>query len=323
MGDQIASTGLPKQTLVETVEPPDRSSKQGLTLPKPEITQFDGVTLSPAKSEGKKATQNYLQESFEKELSRVKKTTDYNDTSSLFSNNTDNDSTRKFISILDKINENQIKKNRFYTEIIKDIDFEQQHLQGHLHASEAKKHDDYSDVPSFDESMRAVPINEHFSTNQYTNRSENTGAVDPNAAYVLSVRGPNSAQTRGNNSGHQIEHILEVHQPNQHEIIFECSKEWTVNQTPDMREKEVMPAHLALHFERMRNEVPDTTEASPQIKTSLGTSQDIKDRRSQPSKIYRLNCQKELFTTNKDKDDHMFDIGSFDNSQHAGRKSAS
>lgn len=42
-----------------------------------------------------------------------------------------------------------------------------------------------------------------------------------------------------------LEHILEAHQPDTHDIIFECSKEWTVNQTPELREKEAIPAHLA------------------------------------------------------------------------------
>lgn len=257
-----------------------------------EPIQAEGIYLSPRKSETSKAVQGCLQESFEKELSRVKKTAEYNDTSSLFSNNTDNDSTIKFISILDKINENQIKKNKFYSEIIKDIDFEHQQHNNQLGQTQSKHKEDYFELPSFDDSVKGI---QKSSRNQFSlkeNGMEDSETHERGRLHLEKVKGYKPSELRTSSSGTHIEHILEVHQPNQHEIIFECSKEWTVNQTPDMREKELMPSHLALHFERLRQSaLNDHTESSPQVKNST-------DESTAPSKIYRLNCQKELFQSN-------------------------
>lgn len=269
-----------------------------------EISAFEGPTLSPRKSECKKQGQNYLQESFEKELSKVKKATEYNDTSSLFSNNTDNDSTIKFISILDKINENQIKKNKFYSEIIKDIDFEHQTMQGQLCSSDKKKLEECYDMPSFDDSVRFVSKTDRVRSAQTSNRTPQQDDHPGDASYMVKLKGGSPANLRPSGGVNNIDHLLELHQPNQHEIIFECSKEWTVNQTPDMREKDMMPQHLALHFERMRQDAIDAVEALPQLKASI----DTKDRHShQTSRVYRLNCQKELFTASPQADNVSVD----------------
>lgn len=104
-------------------------------------------------------------------------------------------STSKFLKILDKINENQSKKNKFYSQIIKDY--------------------------------KPETANEEFTNCSNINNIDNTTNIGT------------------------LEHLLEAHQPNQNDIIFECSKEWTVNQTPELREKEAIPAHLALQLGKM------------------------------------------------------------------------
>jgi hypothetical protein len=256
---------------------------------KHENQHLEGPYLSPRKSDTSKAVHGCLQESFEKELSRVKKTAEYNDTSSLFSNNTDNDSTIKFISILDKINENQIKKNKFYSEIIKDIDLEHHHHNSQISHFQSKHKEDYLEFPSFDESTKGVTksARNQFPSREHGNDDSHYG--DRDRLYLEKVKGAKAGEVRASNNGNQIEHILEVHQPNQHEIIFECSKEWTVNQTPDMREKELIPAHLAAHFERLRQSaLNENFESSP-------PSKNLGEECAAPSRIYRLNCQKELF----------------------------
>lgn len=119
---------------------------------------------------------------------------DGDDEASIFTMNThEQDTTSKYINILDKINDNQMKKNKFYSDIIKDID----------------------------------------------------------------------ADTH-------INHILKIHQPQDFDIIYECSKEYTVNQTPDLRDKEMKMVHL---------HTDDTVDDVPQLN------------------MYRLKCQKDLFSS--------------------------
>lgn len=296
MGTKAVQLNLNRLTAGDLKANPDAISRTQTTeinCDQHEAKQPEGHHLSPRKSEPSNFMHNCLQESFEKELSRVKKTAEYNDTSSLFSNNTDNDSTIKFISILDKINENQIKKNKFYSEIIKDIDLEHQNHSNQLGQAHAKLKDEYFELPSFDDSIKGMPKSARNQLALKETGSEDSEILDRDRLYHEKIKGSKLAELKTSNSGNHIEHILEVHQPNQHEIIFECSKEWTVNQTPDMREKELMPAHLALHFERLRQSTfHENLESSPQIKALVEES-------TAPSKIYRLNCQKELFQSSQ------------------------
>jgi hypothetical protein len=225
----------------------------------------------PSHGGSKRQTQSYLHESSEKELAKDKKNgvqalADFNDgSSSMFSSQTDNDSTLKFINILDKINENQNKKNRFYSEIIKDIDLGEKLANPQLN--------------NIDHQSQRFQI-ESLKTDQSEEKED----------FSLPWRRPLvKSQGRGGPAQAQhIDHILELHQPSQNEIIFECSKEWTVNQTPDMREKEVMPPHLAQHFERLRGEAVEIS-SPPRLGDTPEEAQHL------PPRVYRLSCQKDLF----------------------------
>ena len=241
-----------------------------------------GAAILATKADSKRKSQSYLQESFEKELSKVKRLQDYQEASSLFSNNTDNDSTIKFISILDKINENQMKKNRFYSEIIKDGDGEAKNEA----INESETIENFN-ILSIEENSPLPPAKHQLSRS--SNRDslgtaeQNQNMMNQNWRFaeqngIMKVAGPAYLSTQN------IDHLLEMHQPNQHEIIFECSKEWTVNQTPDMRDKESMPPHLALHFERLRA-AGETGDITPDQKGDMGDS----------SRVFKLNCQKDLF----------------------------
>lgn len=245
-----------------------------------------------------------LQDSFEKEISRVKKSPEYNDTSSLFSNNTENDSTVKFISILDKINENQMKKNKFYSEIVKD-------MSPLLHSTTGDTNYATNRL-DFDEAFRTLQLNnrageEHPSAEV----SQDEQPIETQLAKMVLHRSKRPSQ--------HIDHILELHQPEQNEIIFECSKEWTVNQTPDMREKDMIPAHLAAHLDKMRQETRESRqdthdehfgskkkyvineEQSRRSKVDqLIASLDGQGSHGASGKIYRLSCQKDLFGSSQE-----------------------
>lgn len=253
----------------------------------------------PIDRNSNRMTQSYIHPNPSPDVPIVPATLMNNNESSIQSATTEQDTTIKYISILDKINDNQMKKNKFYSDIIKDIDDPQDSSSSHLEELDSPHR------MIRDEEFRSEGRNWGKSKDRHReSRGEMTGSEE-----------------NGNNNN--IDHILEIHQPNHNEIIFECSKEWTVNQTPDMREKDSIPLHIQQHLDKMRPigstlsglgiggrqlEFLDTCDErqsgsnqkrgrAQAEKSGVSSSVDRGDNNSSMyrSRAHRLNCQKELF----------------------------
>ena len=182
-----------------------------------EISNIINKDLDPIHTFNNKKEQHILENCYLNSESQImnQKLNQHHDTSYLnntnpsFCSDASDYSTRKFLNILDKINENQSKKDKFYSQIITNMQPENTTDKNYIRNI---SHD----------------VNTPDGTNSapFQNINVNMNNVGP------------------------LDHILEAHQPNQNDIIFESSKEWTVNQTPELN-KEVMPPHLALHLGKM------------------------------------------------------------------------
>lgn len=76
--------------------------------------------------------------------------------------------------------------------------------------------------------------------------------------------------------------ILEAHKPN--DIIFECSKEWTINQTPELRDKERSPFQAA-----------QPTETEIIVEEGKKMYKIIPSAKKRKNSTLWVNCQKKLF----------------------------
>lgn len=247
------------------------------------------MNLDTSKSHVRDSSARALQETFDIEMSkglRESRKDRVMDASGL-STQTDSDSTTRFMTILDKINENQHKKNKFYADIIKEFESSQNKTFGFgLHDSVPDGVFDADRLGISRIQTHKGEDDEEESLSPFKHYASPTGAQ----THEMMLRQKHKQQLsseRGSASeaGTMVEHILELHQPRDNEIIFECSKEWTVNQTPDMREKELIPAQLAAHWEKLREQA---SQLSP-------GKQEGQSQEEATGKSPRLSCQKNLF----------------------------
>lgn len=106
-------------------------------------------------------------------------------------------------------------------------------------------------------------LNNRF-IDKYPNVNELAAATDQESVHQDNPYIPNSYQL-----------LFQIHQPNRNEIIFESSKEWTLNQTPELRDKN-------LTFTRSK---------ADHIMESLNSEEKILLSKQK----YKLGCHKRLF----------------------------
>ena len=172
-------------------------------------------------------------------------------------------STLKFLNILEKINENQEKKTSYYNSIVNESSMSPTsnavNSRSDLTESIIKNDQKRKSHQSHYLPQSAYPSGMTYKANQEgiarasksgvekrivdsgqkQSRSHLQDQTDPSSRQS-SLTGADGTTGQGSdcNSVMNLGQLLETHQPSPNEIIYECSNEWTENQTPELREKE-------------------------------------------------------------------------------------